>query len=366
MPDATARRTSAERRFRRLVVALAVAAGAAAAVGSLIATRDATASGGALPGPRPSRAGDPLGENASCEACHADIAAEQRGSEHASAFSDPVFQHAFAIEPTAFCRGCHAPESPVLGGDERTAALGVACVTCHLAGDVVLAAPGRGVSFAPHRVERSEAFAASGGCGGCHEFSFGDDERREAPLPMQSTVDEHARSPHAGKSCADCHMPRGADGRRSHAFSSTRDVASHRRAVRVNAERTSPTGVTLSLELEGVGHAYPTGDLFRRVAVQAEVMGADFRVLASKTRYLGRHFTTGRDLEGRPIRIEARDDRIQPDAATVVELELGEAAQGRPIAWSVTLDRVLHVRDHFESVADVPDSVVLSVGEVMP
>src|SRR5574343_638477 len=65
-------------------------------------------SGARLPGPAPwhgeGRSNEP------CEGCHAEIAAEWRGSEHHTAFTDPVFQRAYGVEPLPFCRRCHAPE----------------------------------------------------------------------------------------------------------------------------------------------------------------------------------------------------------------------------------------------------------------
>ncbi|HSN97388.1 MAG TPA: hypothetical protein VLS89_03785, partial [Candidatus Nanopelagicales bacterium] len=237
-----------------------------------------------------------------------------------------------------------------------------------LAGEAILAAPREGAGFAPHRVARSAAFATAAACAGCHEFGFDDEERREWPLSMQRTVTEHAASGEAGRSCADCHMPRGAEGRRSHAFASTRDPESHRRAVVARAERRGETGLRVQLESRGVGHAYPTGDLFRRVRVEAEVAGPEHRQLAHAERFLARHFTTGRDRDGHPIREEMGDDRIGANQGeeTIVELELGAAAEGRPIRWTVSLDRVLHVADDREEAAVVPDRVILATGEVGP
>ena len=67
-----------------------------------------------LPGPAPRarpHGADVASANAACEKCHADIAAEWRGSMHQQAWIDPVFQEAYDIGPLAFCRGCHAPEA---------------------------------------------------------------------------------------------------------------------------------------------------------------------------------------------------------------------------------------------------------------
>lgn len=323
---------------------------------------------GALPRAARSSAADPVEENRLCEGCHIEIAAEWRASQHRSSFTDPTFQKALAIEDTAFCRGCHAPEAPGPDGSKEAQAIGVGCVTCHLAADVVMAAPAPGISFAPHRADRSEVFATAAACAGCHEFAFDDEARREAPLPMQATVTEHAASEHATSACADCHMPRTASGHRSHDFASTRDPDAHRRAVAVRAERTGETSVRLHLTTRGVGHAYPTGDIFRRVSVEATVDGPEYRVLGSVRRFLGRHFTTGRDLDDAPVRVEARDDRIgsAPGEPTVVDLELGNVAAGRTIRWTVTYDRVLHVADHREAQAVVPERIVLASGEIAP
>lgn len=323
---------------------------------------------GALPRPGRSTARDAVRENQACEGCHADVATEWRASQHRSAFTDETFQRALAVEPKAFCRGCHAPEDPDASRAGGPQTLGVACVTCHLAGDAILAAAKPDAPAAPHRVARSAAFGSAAACAGCHEFSFGDDERRETPLLMQQTATEHAASPHADQSCADCHMPRGASGRRSHAFASTRDPASHRRAVVARVERTGETSVRVHLATSGVGHAYPTGDLFRRVAVEVEAVGPDYQRTASAERFLGRHFATGSDRYDRPIRMEARDDRIgaAPGEPTIVDLDLGERARGLPILWRVSLDRVLHVSDHREAAADVADRILLASGEVAP
>jgi len=321
---------------------------------------------GALPRAARSSARDPVAENRRCEGCHQEIAAEWRASQHRTAFSDPTFQAALAIEPKAFCRNCHAPEDP----DARTAdgphTLGVGCVSCHLAGEVVISTAEPGVSFASHRVSRSLAFGSAAACAGCHEFPFDDGERRVGALDMQRTVSEHASGPDHERSCASCHMPRTSAGHRSHAFASTRDADSLRGSVIARAERTSATRVRLELTSAGVGHAYPTGDLFRRIAVKAEVEGDEHRVLASATRYLARHFATGRDRFGAPIREELFDDRLLPGETSVIELELGSRARDLPVRWFVSLERVLSVADHEAISAVVPERVRLAEGELAP
>lgn len=356
-------------------------------------------------GPRLARAAsgdalDPVAENARCEACHATIAAEWASSQHHSAFVDLPFRAAYAVEPTAFCAGCHAPEDPAPDVGAAASRLGVGCVTCHLVGNTILAArhdghaPAREGSAAPHRIARSSAFGGVGACAGCHDFSFGDDERRLAPLAMQSTAREHAASTARDRSCASCHLPlvggRGAGAQagaraldpdrphRSHAFASTRDTAAHRRAVAVEVSRGAEgDGDTLriALTLRDVGHAYPTGDLFRRVRVHAEVVGDDQQILAARTEYLMRHFGLGRGVDGRTLRVEAEpgDTRLTSTSAAsarVFSLPLGPAARGRPIRYEVAYERVLHQIDGRPEEATLtpgPEGrIVLGAGVVDP
>lgn len=318
-------------------------------------------------------------ENAACERCHAEIADEWRGSQHQTAFVDEAFQRAYAREPSAFCAGCHAPEDSQPTLSSARTRLGVACVSCHLAGDTVLAANDDGSrprGPAPHPLARRADFGSDAACAACHTFSFGDDERRFRPLAMQNTVAEHALSDRASTSCAGCHLPlveaRDAhEGRRhrSHAFASTREASAHTRALEIAATRSSPTEARLSISLvpRTLGHAYPTGDLFRRVAITAEIVDDDFRVRATTTRYLGRTFLLDRDRHGEAIRGERADTRLgvrAGETSAEIALDLGAIARDRPIHWRVELERVLHVNDGDEANAVVHDRLLLGRGEL--
>src|SRR5437867_1735558 len=121
-------------RYRAALFAAALAAAAGAGVGGARgATGERTEP---LPGPARSeaaRSNDPEADNKACEHCHADIAREWRGSLHAGAWTDSVFQQAYAIEPVAFCRGCHAPEADPSAEPPRGAQhVGIGCTTCHV------------------------------------------------------------------------------------------------------------------------------------------------------------------------------------------------------------------------------------------
>jgi hypothetical protein len=329
----------------------------------------------AMPGPAPDPDGpggaalprpEALAQNEACERCHPSIAAEWRASLHRGAHSDPVYQRALAIEPLAFCRGCHAPEAdPRAEPPAALGAMGVGCVSCHLVGNSVLAATTaspRGA--APHPVTRDARFGGAGACAGCHEFAFPDSALRGRRELMQSTLSEHRRSGAAETACASCHMPE-SGGHRSHAFAGARDESAMRAAVQISAERSGPSSVRLRIDPRGVGHALPTGDLFRRLEISAEAEGADHQVIASARRYLTRHFRDERSPKGALVRVVALDDRPTGEAASI-DLALDGAAAAFPIAWRVTYQRVEHPRSDREGDSLVEGEVILGEGVLAP
>lgn len=305
--------------------------------------------------PGPARAGgrpDAPARNRRCEACHPEIAAEWRASLHHRAATEPSYLRALRREPSAFCRGCHAPEGDPDAPSRAARELGVGCVTCHAPEGEVLAAPSTlSRETSPHPLLRAPEFAGTAACGGCHEFAF-----PAASALMQATLREHAASAFAAVSCAGCHMPTagGARPHRSHRFAASRDPEALRRALRAAAERRPGGQVRLTLEPGIVGHAFPTGDLFRRLVVRAEVVGgrgADQRVLA-------RHF-------GRDTRTELADDRVGVGGPRVVALGLGAAAEGRPIRWSIRYERVAFPRDA-RAAAELDGVTEVSAGVLPP
>jgi Cytochrome c554 and c-prime len=283
--------------------------------------------------------------NDGCVTCHTPQAAEWRASQHRSAHDDPDFLRAMLHERQSFCRSCHAPEADPARTPERSVgAIGVACVTCHLPhgidpADGTLAVPGRSTPDAApgHALLRVEAFAGVDACGGCHEFSF----PRVPALAMQSTLTEHAQSRFAAVPCAECHMPwvgEGPQRHRSHAFAASRDPVMLGSAVDVRAERAPGGRIVLQLTPGRIGHAFPTGDLFRRLWVDVEAVDADGDGVAYDGQALARHFAG----PGRPLVLDNRPGAPAQHAhAGVVDVtfELGAEVDARAIVW-----RVLHQR----------------------
>lgn len=288
-----------------------------------------------LPGPAPHLAGalDVGAVNASCEACHADVAAEWRASAHRSAYGDPLFQAALELEPLAFCRGCHAPEADAEDASPQAGhELGVACVTCHVQVGSVWSA--RRSDDGPHRTLGDARLGSTAACAGCHQFEF----PTRSHVPMQSTIDEHARSPHAEKTCQDCHMQATVDerGRRrtDHRFAVDEELLD--RAVEVRVERAGARAVMVELAVDGAGHAVPTGDMFRRLEVRARSSSG----VAARPAVLERHFEVAH-RDGELQRSQTHDTRLSEDGSPgTVWLPFGSDVSEDAIVIEVVLLRM--------------------------
>lgn len=282
----------------------------------------AAACGGARkPVPTPERSLVTSVQKHECAGCHEREVAEWQGSLHRASFTDRDFQTSFALEPEEFCFKCHAPLAKDRA-DTAGAALGAACVSCH--------------SLAPGHAEGRTTVASTVGCGGCHEFTF--PHQREL---MQSTMTEHARSPFADRSCTSCHMARTADGHRDHRFDVSRNEALLRAALDVKTRRTKE-GVEVSLVTRDVGHAMPTGDLFRRLLIVVRAEDAEGMPLGEEEVVLGRRFDRG----GGTTR-EREDTRVASARDVAVTGEWITAAPH--VKVEVRYERVAQT-------ADVPDS----------
>ena len=252
--------------------------------------------------PAPSQLGE-------CSACHAAIASEHDASFHAVAFTDRTFQESLSLEDPkehAFCIGCHAPAG---------AKAGVGCGSCHTK---------------PHEKE----IAVS--CATCHEFAF-DDTRAEL---VQKTESEHQASAFAGVACTSCHMPK-SGGHANHHFVSGHDPSRIASAIQVTATR-AHDAVSFTIRAD-VGHAFPTGDMFRRARLEVFADNRDGAIVADAERTFGRTWTG--DLAGR--RTQATDTRIRGAWSETIPMS-GAIARVR---WQLIYERILAVRGPHARIA---------------
>ncbi|MBL4686618.1 MAG: hypothetical protein JKY37_18625 [Nannocystaceae bacterium] len=279
-----------------------------------------------------------------CIRCHPVQAQEWFQSPHRTAFTEATFQSAIAIEPAAFCRGCHAPQAdPTVAEITPPARLGVGCISCHVREDRVVSWKPSGPD-SPHTIERRPRASSSEVCQKCHEFVFPDSALRDEPLFMQLTVTEHAQSKFAAEPCVACHMEAKPDtAHRSHEFLASRSPAMVRRGVRVETERPDATTIVMTLRAGKVGHAFPTGDLFRRVEVGVQtIIEGEGETGPSRTQYLARHFGTQMQSSGVVLRGELHDNRVPATGEPrVIRWSVPEAA-GHSVRWWVDYQRVAH------------------------
>jgi hypothetical protein len=83
-----------------------------------------------------------------------------------------------------------------------------------------------------------------------------------------------------------------------------------RSAVDADVARADAAAVAVRLLPGHVGHAFPTGDLFRRVVVEAELRDETGAVQASRRRDLARAFGVRPNARGELTRFDLSDDRV--------------------------------------------------------
>jgi hypothetical protein len=142
------------------------------------------------------------------------------------------------------------------------------------------------------------------------------------------------------------------------------DASLLRHAVRVEVSATRDAGgvtLTLVLAADKIGHAFPTGDLYRSLEVTAAVAG-HVRTRA----LLGRVYRVveGKDASGKAVSVrrETRDDRVPPSGSRTVTLLL-HAAAGETIEWAIAHLRTPPAIAAMDGVA--VDATEVSRGEVV-
>ncbi len=223
----------------------------------------------------------------SCEPCHAEVTAEWRRSAHADAFDNALFRASYRFEPSAWCVNCHAPLPEQAAGQLRDE--GVGCAACHIRGGAILSArPPTQAAQEAHPIVVEPRLDQPELCAGCHQFNWPTSMApvRYGPHPMQNTFAEYLRSG-SSQTCADCHMAKG------HRMPGGHDRELVRAALDVSVEARPRNQVRVRLASRGVGHAVPTGDPFRRLALQLCVTAACEAPL--KEVFFGRRFDAARN-----------------------------------------------------------------------
>jgi hypothetical protein len=228
---------------------------------------------------------------------------------HHASFTNEDFQRSYAEEPREYCVACHAPLP------DRTA--GIGCTACHSADP----------SHASHTREIA-ARATTKECRSCHDFDV-----PGAPTMLQGTEREHRASAFAERSCESCHMQRGG----GHRFDVTRNRDFLARAIRVEDARIDAGALVVRIASRGVGHRFPTGDLFRRLTVVVAGYDRADALRCAQTFYLRRDVDDHRErLRAKQPETSARDTRLD-DAPR--ELRVACAERPARVHVNVTYER---------------------------
>lgn len=273
-----------------------------------------------LPGPAPRAAGGVVAglgvpRDEGCIRCHEEIAAEWRASLHHRAWQNAYFVRAYAIEPLPFCRKCHATTTdPASEPSPEAREMGIGCTTCHVVPAGIVGTRAQQGSAGGHAVIGDARLATPAACGGCHDFAFPGPPGYAAG-PMQDTLGEHQRSAHAATACQGCHMPltpsRGGGTHRSHAWKVQGDRAQMARAVKVEAAELVPGEVRLTVAPGVIGHAFPTGDLYRQAEVRVTPIDhAGHAVAETTTEVFGRTFGPARVGRDTLVQVQKTDTRL--------------------------------------------------------
>ena len=238
------------------------------------------------------------------------------------------------LKDHAFCNHCHDPAAARAG-----VGAGVDCISCH--------------GSSAHRLPKEEAGSSS--CATCHEFTF-DDGRPEL---VQKTATEHAASDFASVTCVDCHMG-DSGGHKDHRFLSGHAPERVGRALRVGVMRGSKeSSLHVSIQ-SSAGHAFPTGDMFRRARLVVFAEGARGQIVANAERTFGRTWGGVSGGAHAGARTEVSDTRIRGSWEEDVELE-APSAPITHVKWSIVYERVIAMRGAHVTLAS---SDVVAEGEL--
>jgi hypothetical protein len=161
---------------------------------------------------------------------------------------------------------------------------------------------------------------------------------------------------------------------RDHRFH-VRDMAFMANAVSVSAKLQS-SGVGIVIENRGVGHSFPTGDIFRRLVVRAYAMtSAIHREPLPQSIALERQF---RDVPVSPYadgpstlqRVQVDDTRLcpvgTPRASRELTLVIPESKRAYPIFWQLVYQRMSPRLAQYFGVNLTEEELILAEGVVSP
>lgn len=195
-----------------------------------------------------------------CGSCHKEQEHQWQQSRHAVSWTNAIFEVSYYESSyQSWCRDCHRPSIPI-SFDIRGHENGVGCVTCHMneKGEILSSNIDIQDQEAPHSLVFSPKLGTSEFCAQCHQFTFQPDHPMFSEVAVQNTYEEWVHSEEK-KQCQGCHM-----GSVGHTFPGAHNEQMLKNSIDIDIIR-KDGDVQITLLSKGVGHAFPTGDPFRRL-----------------------------------------------------------------------------------------------------
>lgn len=313
------------------------------------------------------------GTNRECGACHEVAYKNWASSRHRVAFTNELYHESHAREPSAWCLNCHAPflrsGDNVLDAKRRVQSEdGVSCNVCHVRNNRVVVArlPAIRGTSAAHDYWVEPGLAESRFCESCHEFPFpsadshatAGNHMRFSDLLMQSTYSEWLASGFNKTTCQGCHLFSRSNA--SHRFPGGHDTQMLNQALKIEGRRNHDGRLSLQVFSLGIGHAFPTGDLFRTLKL----------ALYNKSKFVaeltfGKEFQNqrlGADELHRPNKFLSRDTTIpaplKGEFVSVKDQLVDRPAGSTQVTYELRLE---YLHPHNALVSRLPESVTSTV-----
>jgi nitrate reductase cytochrome c-type subunit len=252
----------------------------------------------------------------SCGNCHNEIYAEWKTTQHASAWTDPLFQADWAdLDKPYMCTYCHTPVGqqrplivkglkdidPVIAKGDKNPNFdpnlqqeGVTCVACHLREGKLRSPFPIEEAEAPHAVIYAPEQGTPETCRYCHYIEQRSFTKLKRPLIDTFNEWEEYKKKGGTKMCLECHMPeierptvlngpvrKG----RQHIFRGGHNKEFLRsEALEVKVSTATSTGETINgifTVFNKTGHRFPTGEPARIAEFTMEALDRDGLVLAT-------------------------------------------------------------------------------------
>lgn len=291
-----------------------------------------------------------------CGRCHRTIFEAWKGSSHAQAMENRIFQDAMELAETEFgangrktCLKCHSPVGVAFGDwnlQKKVSWEGVTCDYCHSVRQVSLSGPNpkatvtytlvksgplKDSSSMAHGTEYSDVHTTSLICAPCHEY------QNSQGFPVLTTYSEWKNSRYAkeGSQCQSCHMSRVAGDvvdphiRRSnlakinlHQMPGSHSLEQLTKTVVLSlntSRKNDQLQVTVQISNKGAGHYVPTGSPLRQLIMEVHAEAGEGLEFREKRVYR----RTVADQQGNPVSVEhmaflkgakvITDTRLAPD-----------------------------------------------------